>query len=169
MRPRQSERGFTITELLVALTVTVIGLAGLLSLHVTTVRGNASAASAAEASNVAELTLEEHRGLSVRAIDTRYAVGAPLPDGTDWPVGAATEAAVTLGVVTGRNDRLFHRRLYALEVAGQPNLIRYRVIVFWLDAGALVGDPDDETALNGDGVAPRRIELQMIRTRVEVF
>jgi len=39
---RQSQRGFTLLELMLTLTVTTIGLIGLLSLHLSIARGNAA-------------------------------------------------------------------------------------------------------------------------------
>ena len=46
---RKRQAGFTLLEMLITLAVTTIGLTGLLSLHVVTVKGNAASSRAAEA------------------------------------------------------------------------------------------------------------------------
>ena len=46
---RRGQRGFTLLELLITLSVTTIGLVGLLSLHLSVSRGNDGASRSAEA------------------------------------------------------------------------------------------------------------------------
>src|SRR5678816_4437871 len=55
------EGGFTLLELLMTLGVTTIGLIGLLSLHLSLVRGNDGASRAAEATQLGQATLESLR------------------------------------------------------------------------------------------------------------
>lgn len=144
------ERGFTLTELLVALTVTVIGLAGLLSLHVTTVRGNAAAGQYLEATTIAEETLEALRHEPVVQIESEY----QSITGTEWSPGE------TLAAVTGRANQTYLRRLYAVELPGSPNLVRFRVQVMWSEGGVIPTGPSD---------ADHVIEVETIRTRTEVL
>ncbi len=150
-----AERGFTITELLVALTVTVIGLAGLLSLHVTTVRGNSSASHASEAIVGAEQVMEDLRQITVPAIETQWGTIA---------TAESTGVRITPSVF-GRTGTEYVPVLFTSEVVGQPNLVRLRLRVYWMDGGAAIPSPLANIISSSD----HSIELQMLRTRVEIL
>lgn len=150
MRRPCSQSGFTVTELLVALTVTIIGLAGLLSLHVTSVRGNASAGQYIEATSIAEETLEVLRQKPIVEIEADY----QSITASEWSPGE------TLPAVTGRANQQYLRRLYAVELPGNPNLVRFRIQVMWSEGGVVPNGPTD---------AEHVIELETIRTRTEVL
>ena len=64
-RRARSQRGFTLLELLITLTVTTIGLIGLLSLHLSVARGNDGASRSAEAQQLGTSEVpERYAGLS---------------------------------------------------------------------------------------------------------
>ena len=154
---RTGERGFTLTELLVAMTVTIIGLAGLLSLHVTTIRGNASASQAAEAVAVAEQALEDIRREPIARIET--VLYEPIT-GTEW---SGTSSSHLMTPITGRTGQVYQPVVRAVQLT-PPSLVRFRIIVYWMDGGADLPLPADLAA-----DADHSIEVQMIRTRVEVL
>ena len=54
----KGQRGFTLLELLITLSVTTIGLIGLLSLHLSVTRGNDGASRSAEAQQIGAGILE---------------------------------------------------------------------------------------------------------------
>lgn len=158
---RPHERGFTVMELLVALTVTVIGLAGLLSLHVTTVRGNASASRALEAVSLAEETLEILRSKTIGDIEQAYGITiggtVELVDFGDTTPASAFGATT----VTGRANQQYSRRLHMKVLdASQPNLIWLRVEVVWNDSAA-------PPALPAPG--DHSIKVETIRARMEAL
>ena len=59
--PRQS--GFSLIEIMIAMVVSLIGLAGLMSLYVTTSKSNQRATNLVVASTVAQQTMEELRSM----------------------------------------------------------------------------------------------------------
>ncbi len=140
---------------MVALTVTVIGLAGLLSLHVTTVRGNANASMAAEAIIAAEQVMEELRQSTVPQIESQHGTITAI----EYNPG------VQLASIFGRTGQEYTPVLFAGEVSGQPNLVRFRVRIFWMDGGAAVPATLADILTKSD----HSIELQMLRTRVEIL
>src|SRR5512140_2662414 len=72
----RGQRGFTLLELLITLSVTTIGLVGLLSLHLSVTRGNDGASRAAEAQQIGAATLESMRAQRLDALMTLL-TGAP--------------------------------------------------------------------------------------------
>jgi prepilin-type N-terminal cleavage/methylation domain-containing protein len=159
-RQRDRQRGFSLIEILIAMTVTLIGLAGLLSLHFTTVQGNARATRMVTASVIAQRTMEELRGL---------AAGAPFPAPTlesRFGLLPCPGADVPHEEVEGPDGTRYRSRLTvcAMDPPGGPleNLVRVQVVVSWADEGAV----DDV------GTDPRlrhRIVLETIRTRQDVL
>ena len=88
-RPRRSEGGFTIIELLIALTVLIIGLTGIVQLQMSGVRASSYARHSTEASVLAEDKMEQLRTapLVVDAdSETVDASGNDDPDGDGDPV-----------------------------------------------------------------------------------
>ena len=158
---RARERGFTVTELLVALTVTVIGLAGLLSLHVTTVRGNASASRALEAVALAEETLEILRSKSIGDIEQAYGIAVTGSVQT-VDFGATTpSSAFGATTMTGRANQQYSRRLHikVLDPA-QPNLIWVQAEVVWNDSA-----PPPSLPAPGE----HSIKVETVRARAEAL
>lgn len=142
---RGAEAGFTVIELLITLGVSMICLAGLLSLHTAIARGNQSGSRSSEAVTAAELTLEEARQMSFTAIQATY--GA-LPIETD------------LEPVVGRNDNSYRRELHIEDVPG-VDLVRVRVVVAWTDSDAEPGADD--------GAHDHQVALEVLRTREELL
>lgn len=156
---RTRQRGFSLIEILVAMTVTIIGLAGLLSLHLTTVQGNARATRTVMASVIAQRTMEELRGLPVGdpyplpTLENRFGID-PCP-GTDAP----------LAEVRGPDNTLYRPvvTVCALDPPGGPlqNLVRVRVVIRWTDEGA-----DEDVT---DSRLRHQIVLETLRTRQDVL
>ena len=135
----RGEQGFTIIELLIALAVSLIGLAGLLTLSLAIANGSRSSIRATEATTIAESALEELRReplADLVAVFGALPIAAQLPD------------------VTGRNDLLFARRLVVEEVPDNQELVRVRVQVSWNDTPA---------APAGDGSDDHRVLLEVLR------
>lgn len=136
-----SQRGFTLLELMITLTVAMIGMAGLLSMHGTMSRANKVTARQLEATGIAELVLESFRGETADSLIADYGA-IPLDE--------------DLGEVEGRNGQIFRRRLIVEQVAAAPTaLIRLRVEIGWTDDGA---EPGSEGGLYDHVVA-----LEVIR------
>ena len=144
-RPRsRHQRGFTLLELLVTLGITVIGLTGLMSLHVATIRGNDSTAKNGEAVAVAQETLETLRAETLTNLQTRF---------TSLPIDA------NLDTVVGRNGITFRRRVLITELtAASSDLIKLRVVVQWSDDNA------NGTGTGTASIYDHQVSLELIRT-----
>lgn len=152
-RARASEQaGFTLVEVLIALVVTVVGLLGLLAMHTTTLKGNRDAGRAAEATAIAQQSVEEVRALAIdgitNSITARY--------------GALPILDVPMNTVLGRANVVFKPKLSVEELtAVSPDLIRIRVVVEWADGG---DDPDSSPEEN-----KHKVSLELVRTRQEAL
>ena len=158
-RPRGQQGGFTLVEVLVTMTITVIGLVGLLSLHMATVKGNQIASRTGAATTIAQKTIEELRAMpvddsnpysaTVQSIVSRYGV---LPI-TNYSMTPETDE---------RTGMAFTRHLWVNELTSMSeDLIRIRVEVSWADDGA-----DPTTA---DESLKHSIALEIVRTRQEAL
>jgi prepilin-type N-terminal cleavage/methylation domain-containing protein len=141
------QQGFTMIEVLITLAVTLIGLAGLMTLHRVVSSGTASAARMAEASGIAETALEEVRQLAFTRIQSQF--GAPPVD-------------VDLEQAAGKGERVYDRRLL-IEPLDEvsPDLFRVRIEVSWTDDGAAAGADD--------GIHDHTFVLETFRTRQEAM
>ncbi len=142
---QQDQQGFTLIEVLITLAVTLIGLAGLMTLHHVVSDGTGSAARMAEASGIAETALEEVRQLAFTRIESQF--GAP-------PVDVELEQAA------GKGDRVYDRQLL-IEPLDSPDLFRVRIEVSWSDDGAAAG--------SDDGAHDHTFVLETFRTRQEAM
>ena len=90
-RMRGKQGGFTLLELLIALTVLLIGIAGIVALQITSLRGTAYSRHATEATVVAEDLMEL---LRTTPIDTLMVPDTDTVDaqGLQDPAGAYTRA-----------------------------------------------------------------------------
>jgi prepilin-type N-terminal cleavage/methylation domain-containing protein len=144
---RRGQRGFTLLELLITLSVTTIGLIGLLALHLSIARGNDGASRAAEAEQITTTALEDLRGQSPTTM-MRTLTGNALA------VPPATAAAYT---VRGRNGMPYNvtRSVTALNAAS-TSLWLIRVSTSWGEEGAAIGAVGDPLT--------HTIALEIIRT-----
>ena len=143
--PRKTgQSGFTLIELLVALGVTVVGLAGLLSLHLALMKGNRTAANTAEATTVAQESMEELRSQAVSAITTKYGT-IPIVDVLMDPLPP------------GRTGLTYTRTLTVRQVTG--NLLWIQVRVAWTDDGADPATVDEQYR--------HEISFEVLRTSLE--
>ncbi len=155
----RGQRGFTLLELLITLSVTTIGLVGLLSLHLSIVRGNDGASRSAEAQQLAVNEIE-----SLRALPTSLMMKALTGNTTpQLPILPAPRA------VTGRSGMKF---TITTTVTGLPGLsanppglpaplIKIRTVVSWTETGGVAGT-------NG-GQLDHAISLEVVRTLQEVL
>ena len=146
------EAGFTLVEVLIALTVTVVGLMGLLSVHTTTLKGNRDSGRASEATAIAQQSIEEVRALAIEgatnSITAKY--------------GALPFSNVPMDTVFGRAGVVFKPQLSVVELTTvSPDLVHIRVVVEWADGG---DDPTSVPAANKHKVA-----LELVRTRQEAL
>jgi prepilin-type N-terminal cleavage/methylation domain-containing protein len=147
-RGGRGERGFTLIELLVTLGVTVIGLTGLLSIHLATVRGNSATARGAAATATAQLTMEELRQTPIATLVTTY--------------GALPIDHEPLDTVPGPAGLTLSRTLTVTELtAASSDLVLLRVEVSWTDDGAAPGEEG--------GKYDHMVSLELIRTRQEAL
>ena len=140
-------QGFTLLELLITLSVTTIGLIGLLALHLSIARGNDGASRAAEAEQITASALEDLRAQSPRTM-MKTLTGNPLA------MPPATATAVT---VNGRNGMPYSvtRSVTALTTVSS-SLWLVRVSTSWGEEGATIG--------SAGAPLTHTIALEVIRT-----
>jgi prepilin-type N-terminal cleavage/methylation domain-containing protein len=155
-RPIRAERGFTLLELLMTLGVTTIGLVGLLSLHLSLVRGNDGASRAAEATQIGHATLESLRSAHHRDM-LELLTGDPLaerPIDVSW-CRRANDVIETTTI--GRNGMTYRCRVIVIALtAVSAGLSRIRVEIGWTDDGATPGAQG--------GLLDHLIAVEVIRT-----
>ena len=135
-------------ELLITLTITVVGMAGLLSLHFATLKGNQGASRFNEATVAAKESIERLRQMTIDDIETDFGV-LPITD-------------AVLDTIAGRAGMTYSVFLSAEELTvASPDLIRLRVDVDWTDDGAIPG------SLNG--IYDHTISLEVVITRQEAL
>ena len=145
------ERGFTLLELLITLSVTTIGLIGLLSLHLSIARGNDGASRSAEAQQIGAAQIEALRAL--RSKDMMNAlVGNPLA------VPPVVAPAITMAGRAGMTYRIVRK---VDTVGSTGSLWRIRVETSWTDDGAAAG-------ANG-GQLDHTLPLEVVRTMEEAL
>ena len=148
---RRGEAGFTLLELLITMAVTIVGLMGLMALHLTTTRGNDLASRSAEGVTVAQRTLEDLRSLPVKDMFGELTGDRNAPTPID----------VTMDTVSGRSGMTYRRRVFVDEMAAaSPDILRLRVEVNWTD---------DNIPNNTDQTREHTIALEILRTRQEAL
>ncbi len=154
------ERGFTLLELLMTLGVTTIGLVGLLSLHLSLVRGNAGASRAAEATQIGHAALESlraARGAGGLAELLTGNSGDTPPFDVPW---CGRTGNVVEPTAIGRGGMTYRCRVVVVPLpAASASLWRLRVEVGWTDDGA-VQDAQD-------GLLDHLIAVEVIRSTEE--
>lgn len=152
LRQKPGQGGFTLIELLVALAITAVGLAGLMSLHVSMIKGNRAASNTHEATTIAQETVEELRGMTMAAITGKYGA-LPLNDAVMDTVPSRRAYDPQTGIV----GLTFTRTLSINPLSGK--LLLVRVAISWSDDGA---DP-----AAADPQFRHEIALEIIRTSLE--
>ncbi|WP_428261892.1 type IV pilus modification PilV family protein [Haliangium sp.] len=153
-RRHSHQAGFSLIEIIIAMAVSLIGLAGLMSLYTTNSKANQRVTRTVEATALAQRSLEELRSIPVAppspsydgpTLETNFGipvVDAPLPD------------------VVGHANTTFQRRVtiqpLAPTSAPTPTLFRIRMVVRWSDDGAAIGT---------DPLRDHTVALETIRTR----
>jgi prepilin-type N-terminal cleavage/methylation domain-containing protein len=138
---RRGRRGFTLLELLITLSVTTIGLIGLLALHLSITRGNDGASRAAEAEQITSAALESLRAQSVANMLT-------------------TIGNTPTSTVLGRNGLPYNvTQSSTVLTQVSTSLILVRVQTTWTEAGAAFGSGSGSAAPLNHAIA-----LEVIRT-----
>lgn len=153
----QAQAGFSLVEILVALTITVIGLVGLMSLHAAMIRGNREDVRFADATTLAQRALEELRALPIVDNDPS-SIG---PDNIQARFGNLPIADVIYDKTVSDSGVTYLLRLSATPISG--TLVRLGMRVEWLANGE---DPEGAT------VAPEErhsISVEMIRSTLEML
>jgi prepilin-type N-terminal cleavage/methylation domain-containing protein len=149
VKRRGGQRGFTLLELLITLSVTTIGLVGLLSLHLSVARGNDGASRSAEAQQIASSQLEALRSSKLSAMMQTLA-GTPT---------FALPIAPKVETVVGRASMTFTLTSSVAAVAASASLMRIRVVAAWTEDGGTTG--------TNSGQLDHAIALEVIRTMEE--
>jgi prepilin-type N-terminal cleavage/methylation domain-containing protein len=145
---RRGQQGFTLLELLITLSVTTIGLVGLLALHLSVARGNDGASRSAEAQQICASQIEALRAQSAKKMmKTLVEDEEALP-----PVTAPIITVQGRGGMTYTVTR-------SVELVGA--LWRLRVVTQWTEDGGTLGS-------NG-GLLDHAVALEVIRTYEEVL
>ena len=149
---RRAQRGFTLLELLITLSVTTIGLIGLLSLHLSVARGNDGASRSAEAQQIGAAVLEGLRSQSVTAMMQTLTGNS----------GAAPPVTAPVITAQGRGGMTFRitRKVAALN-GSSTSLWRIRVETAWTEDGGTAG-------ANG-GQLDHSLALEVVRTTEEAL
>jgi prepilin-type N-terminal cleavage/methylation domain-containing protein len=135
VRRARGERGFTLLELLITLSVTTIGLIGLLALHLSIARGNDGASRSADAQQITVAQLETLRGQNTATMM------------------ATIDATPTVNLL-GRNALQYTcTRSYTILNGASASLVRLRVVTAWTEDGGTVA-----------GNAGHTLALEVIRT-----
>jgi type IV pilus modification protein PilV len=106
------ERGFTVVEVLIALLVLLVGLAGILSLQFTSMRASSFSRHATEASVLAEDKMEDLRATPTAALadgtDTVNSRGEPggpgLPYTRQWTIAPGAPITIDVNVTWTEQD-----------------------------------------------------------------
>lgn len=135
-----SVRGFTIVEALVALVILAVGMLGIASLYVTTLRASGSAASRMQAINLASDLGDRIR--ANRTAEAAYA-GAAAANGTTCIGAAATCTPAQMAA----HDLFVWQAAIQAALPGAPagtvtvnngvSPTTYQIQVFWVEAGNL--------------------------------
>jgi prepilin-type N-terminal cleavage/methylation domain-containing protein len=161
--PRRRQAGFTLLELLMTLGVTTIALVGLLSLHLSLVRGNEGASRVAEASQLGQATLESLRAARLGRDMVELLTGNPgdtPPIDVSWCRRDGNNNVETTAV--GRNGMTYRCRVVVVALgSASPSLWRIRVEIGWTDDGAAPGAQG--------GLLDHLIAVEVIRTLEEAM
>jgi prepilin-type N-terminal cleavage/methylation domain-containing protein len=129
---RASERGFTLIELMIALTIMLIGITGILAMYTTSIRATSYSRHATEAMILGEDKLEE---FTATRYDQLLLLGGDCVfDPELEPPGDPCEQVNAQGIVDPPDGDFTYGRSWVIEpVAGaeDPSLVTVRVFVSW--------------------------------------
>ncbi len=94
MKRLSNQKGFTLLELLIALTILTIGLLGLAGLHIAAIQGNVSGFKISTAAAVAQERIEELKALDASA--AALTAGAHADDGNQVVQGITYNRSYTI-------------------------------------------------------------------------
>ncbi len=94
MKRLSNQKGFTLLELLIALTILTIGLLGLAGLHIAAIQGNVSGFKISTAAAVAQERIEELKALDASA--AALTAGAHAADGNQVVQGITYNRSYTI-------------------------------------------------------------------------
>jgi type IV pilus assembly protein PilV len=124
----RAERGFTVVEVLIALLVLLLGLAGILSLQLTSVEATAFSRHATEAAMLGEDKMEELRTVSLGSLATGAdqvdALGQPDLAGLfnrTWTItpGSPTRVEVIVSWTERGDTKVVNRESYSIRLNTQ--------------------------------------------------
>ena len=159
MRGAQTGKGVTLVEVLLAVVISAIGFAAVLSMQISSVQGNISAREVASAVNLAESAIETLQRESYKWVSLEppepYLNQAEnewftmTPDPVDHNGRVARSVDVELGSLTPRQRFCVHYMIDRLD-GGFGGLISGRVRVVW--PYATLSNNDFETACAQDSL-----------------
>lgn len=150
VRGTRGQRGFTLLELLITLSVTTIGLVGLLALHQSVVRGNDGASRSAEAQQFGANQIEALRAMPPGDM-LKALTGSPT-----IPRSAQTQSVGMLG--RGGVPYMVTTTVAPLPAAS-ASLMLVRVVTSWAETGGTLGQ--------SGGQLDHSLALEIIRTKEE--
>jgi prepilin-type N-terminal cleavage/methylation domain-containing protein len=129
---RAQSGGFTMVELLIALTIMLIGITGIMAMYTSSIRATSYSRHATEAMILGEDKLEEFTAISYDQLLLLAAgcVFDPLED----PPGDPCEEVNAQGLVNPGDDSFTYGRSWVVEEvpsAADPDLRTVRVFVSW--------------------------------------
>ena len=131
-RLQSRQRGFTMIELMVSMSVTLVGLAGLLTLYGSTSRANRFSATYSEAAELASSTMEQLQGPTVDQLEV-------LPSYPGMEAGLASDDSGSFAysgfpIIQSRGGLAFARQFTMTNIpATSGDLVRLRLEVYWFD------------------------------------
>jgi len=155
VRGTRGQRGFTLLELLITLSVTTIGLVGLLALHQSVVRGNDGASRSAEAQQIG---MSEIEALRAMRLDGPFGMMKALTGSTDFILPTPSQTRV----VPGRGGVPYTVTTTVVAIPGaSASLMRIRVVTSWAESGGTLGQ--------SGGQLDHSLALEIIRTKEEAL
>ena len=142
---RRAQRGFTMLEMLIAMTLTVFGLMGVMAMHLSLSAGSDLATRTEEGVTLGSQLVEQLRG--ERVTDMMQAL-------TGSAVAVPPQTILDYAPQTGRNGLQYHRDVKITQ-GPSATLWRIRVEVYWNDDNASAS------------ATQHRIPFEVIRSSLE--